>query len=197
MKLVVFTHSSSFESHLGHLLDIECDFSKRLKSPSHNPGDLYLLHISSYRNTAFEWLKNFTLAQPIKIAVCSDRPDLQEMLECVQSGAKAYCNSHMAKVHYDQMFQLLAQGQSWFPPAMLEETFKLAHQSALSTTESSVISVLTRREKEIAKAVEEGMSNRQIAQQFDISEPTVKSHLTNIFKKLDIKDRVSLVLLQQ
>ena len=197
MKLVVFTLSSSFESHLSHLLDIECDFRKRLNSPAHDPGDMYLLHISSFRNTAFEWLKKFTQAQPIKIAVCSDRPDLQEMLGCVQSGAKAYCNSHMAKVHYGQMLQLLAQGQSWFPPAMLEETFKLAHQSALSTTESSVTSVLTRREKEIAKAVGEGMSNRQIAQQFDISEPTVKSHLTNIFKKLDIKDRVSLVLLQQ
>jgi hypothetical protein len=43
-------------------------------------------------------------------------------------------------------------------------------------------------------AVGEGKSNRQIADLYDISEPTVKGHLTSIFKTLELNDRVDLVL---
>jgi DNA-binding NarL/FixJ family response regulator len=43
-------------------------------------------------------------------------------------------------------------------------------------------------------AVGEGKNNRQIADLYDISEPTVKGHLTSIFKTLELNDRVDLVL---
>ncbi len=121
-------------------------------------------------------------------------PNIREMLECVRLGAKAYCNSHMAAVHYQQMFGLLENGQSWFPPRMLEETFKLAQQAVKPEPDSSSLNMLTNREKEIALAVADGKSNRQIADFLEISEPTVKTHLSSIFKKLDLKDRVGLVL---
>ena len=54
--------------------------------------------------------------------------------------------------------------------------------------------MLTAREKDIAHAVGEGKSNWQIADLYEISETTVKTHLSNIFKKLELKDRVGLVL---
>ena len=122
-------------------------------------------------------------------------PNIREMLECVRLGARAYCNSYMAQVHYDQMLQLVGAGQSWFPPQMLDETFRLAREASNSkAADDSSLGALTEREKEIAMAVGEGKSNRQIADLFDISEPTVKTHLSNIFKKLELKDRVGLVL---
>ena len=119
-------------------------------------------------------------AKPVTVAVCSDLPGVGEMLECVRLGARAYCNSHMAAVHYQQMLRLLAQGQSWFPPHMLDETFRLAQQAIRPEPSSDLLQRLTDREREIALAVSEG---------------TVKSHLTSVFKKLEVKDRVALVLL--
>ena len=194
MKLIVYSVSRSFEQFLGRHLDTAIEFSPQLQAPTSDPEQLYLLHISSMELDCYEWLLKHVSGKPIPVGVCSDLPNIREMLECVRLGAKAYCNSHMAAIHYQQMLQMLEQGQSWFPPQMLEETFKLAQQVVKPTPDQKPLDMLTQREKDIALAVGEGKSNRQIADLYEISEPTVKTHLTNIFKKLELKDRVGLVL---
>lgn len=194
MKLIVYSKSRSFEQFLGNHLETEIEFSSQLQAPTSDPEQLYLLHISSMELDCYEWLLRHVSGKPIPVGVCSDLPNIREMLECVRLGAKAYCNSHMAALHYNQMLQLLSQGQSWFPPQMLDETFKLAQQAVKPTPAEKPLGMLTEREKEIALAVADGKSNRQIANLCEISEPTVKTHLTNIFKKLELKDRVGLVL---
>jgi two-component system nitrate/nitrite response regulator NarL len=117
-----------------------------------------------------------------------------EMLECVEAGARAYCNGYMQTANYQQMLRLLSNGQGWFPPSMLSQAFSLAHQELKGKDTDVLLQALTAREKEVAIAVSQGLSNRVIAERFEISEPTVKTHLTNIFFKLDLKDRVALVL---
>ena len=89
------------------------------------------------------------------------------------------------------MVRLLTNGQSWFPPTLLSKAFDLARAAIPNVVH---LEKLTKREREIALAVAEGKNNKLIADQYNITERTVKSHLTHIFKKLDIKDRVSLVV---
>ena len=48
---------------------------------------------------------------------------------------------------------------------------------------------LTRREVEVLKLIAEGLFNKEIASKLDISERTVKNHVSNIFKKIDVSDR--------
>lgn len=194
MKLIVYSASRSFEQFLNDHLDFAFEFSPRLQAPSTDPEQLYLLHMSGMELDSNEWLLKHVSGKPTKVGVCSDLPDIHEMLECVRLGAKAYCNSHMATLHYHQMLELLASGQSWFPPQMLDETFRLAQQTVKPAPNQAQLEILTAREKDIAHAVGEGKSNRQIADLYDISEPTVKTHLSNIFRKLELKDRVGLVL---
>jgi two-component system nitrate/nitrite response regulator NarL len=194
MKLIVFSVSRSFEQFLNRHLDIAFECRNELQAPSDDPEQLYLLHISGMELECYEWLLKQVSGKPVRVGVCSDLPNIREMLECVRLGAKAYCNSHMATLHYHQMLQQVENGQSWFPPQMLDETFRLAQQVASPSKNQEQLEILTAREKDIAFAVGEGKSNRQIADLFDISEPTVKSHLTSIFKKLELKDRVGLVL---
>ncbi|MDH3219972.1 MAG: response regulator transcription factor [Gammaproteobacteria bacterium] len=194
MKLVIYSASRPFEQFLGKHLTSAFEFRSRLQAPSNDPEQLYLLHISSMELDCYEWLLRHVSGKPIRVGVCSDLPNIREMLECVRLGAKGYCNSYMAEQHYQQMLQLLANDQSWFPPHMLEETFRLAQQANKPDPAQKPLQMLTPREKEIALAVAEGKSNRQIADLYDISEPTVKTHLTSIFRKLDLKDRVGLVL---
>ena len=194
MKLIVYSASPPFEKFLRGHLDTEADIRRELKAPDNETDSCYLLHISSMELEVYEWLLRFVSGRPIPVGVCADVPNIREMLECVRLGAKAYCNSHMAVVHYRQMLQMLGQGQSWFPPQMLEETFKLAQQAVKPAPAQIPLDMLTEREKEIALAVADGKSNRQIADLYEISEPTVKTHLSNIFKKLELRDRVGLVL---
>lgn len=195
MKLVVYSVSPAFEQFLsGHLEDTDIRFSTELQAPGDDPDQLYLLHITGMALECTEWLLKFVSGKPLRVGVCADVPDIREMLECVRLGAKAYCNSYMASIHYAQMLRLLDTGQSWFPPQMLDQTFKLALKAATPVEQQKPLDMLTSRERDIALAVGEGKSNRQIAELFEISEPTVKSHLTRIFRKLELKDRVGLVL---
>ena len=194
MKLIVYSASLPFEKFLRTHLDTGFDFRTTLQAPSDDPEQTYLLHISSMELECYEWLLRHVSGKPLLVGVCSDVPDIREMLECVRLGAKAYCNSHMAALHYGQLLQLLQNGQSWFPPQMLDETFKLAQQATQKPSADKPLEMLTDREKEIALAVGDGKSNRQIADLYDISEPTVKTHLSSIFRKLELKDRVGLVL---
>jgi DNA-binding NarL/FixJ family response regulator len=195
MKLVVFTASRSFERFLTESLETGFEVRSRLQSSDGEPDKLYLLHLSSMKLAGFEWMLKHVSGNPVMVAVCSDLPLIDEMLESVRLGARAYCNSHMAATHYRQMLRLLSQGQSWFPPHMLEESFKLAQQAIRDRPRQDLLQRLTSREKEIALAVSGGKSNRQVADLHAISEATVKTHLTSIFRKLDVSDRVGLVLL--
>jgi DNA-binding NarL/FixJ family response regulator len=56
------------------------------------------------------------------------------------------------------------------------------------------IELLTRREREMAHAVSRGLRNRQIANEFGISEETVKKHLATIYGKLALRGRVALAV---
>ena len=194
MVAVVFSRSSSFQHFLGPHLDIPVEFRGQLGSLGDDPRQVHLLHISSFPKNTSQWLERNVRGQSVNLAVCSDVPNVKEMLECVHLGARGYCNSHMAPPHYHQLLDMLANGQSWFPPGLLDETFKLAQQAAGASAQKNPISALTSRENEIARCVAEGMSNRYIAETLGISETTVKTHLTRIFRKLDLKDRVGLVL---
>ena len=51
------------------------------------------------------------------------------------------------------------------------------------------IKSLTRRELDVLKLLAEGLFNKEIAFKLDISERTVKNHVSNIFKKIDVADR--------
>jgi DNA-binding CsgD family transcriptional regulator len=61
-------------------------------------------------------------------------------------------------------------------------------------TNSLQIEALTRRERQMAHAVSRGLRNRQIADEFGISEETVKKHLATIYGKLAIPGRVALAV---
>ena len=81
-------------------------------------------------------------------------------------------------------------------PRLLDELGVRTHHEELSKRAAAGrLLYLTEREREIAALVGNGGTNKQIARQLDISERTVKAHLTGIFRKLGVADRVKLALL--
>ena len=68
-------------------------------------------------------------------------------------------------------------------------------QNQIRRTVSELLSNLTRREYEIATLVGNGESNKQIARRLSITERTVKAHLTEVFRKLEVADRLKLALI--
>ena len=87
-------------------------------------------------------------------------------------------------------------GEAWFDRAAIASVLSaLRHpQSKQDQAEADKIAQLTRRERELIPLVAEGLKNKQIADRLFISEVTVRHHLTRIFQKLEVGDRLELML---
>jgi DNA-binding NarL/FixJ family response regulator len=76
---------------------------------------------------------------------------------------------------------------------------QMVQRIAQQTTPTSVIpeklSLLTGKERQVAELVAQGMTNKEVAKLLDISDRTVKAHLTVAFEKLQVRDRIHLALL--
>ncbi len=196
MTIYVCSRSSAFARHISNALG-ESGAIRQFSSVNLLPpaalGDVYILHLSSL---AEQEVSAVTAAKLAVVAVADDAPAVSGLLAASENGAKAYFNSYMAPQHYAQLLRLLEAGGSWFPPALLGEVFALARAGDTQSRESAAeLEKLTPRERELAEFVADGRSNKDIALECNISERTVKAHLTSIYEKLGISDRKGLMIL--
>ncbi len=195
MMLVVYSKSRSFENHIKMVAETDIRFHKTLSPVNPDAENINIIHGESYANKLDNWLKASRQQKAI-IGVASDEPRIESLLEYTKMGVNGYFNAYMAAPHYAQLIRLLSNGQSWYPPSLLAEAFDLARLMVNQPVADTVdpLDKLTKREGQVALAVAEGLSNKLVATHYDISERTVKAHLTQIFKKLQVKDRVALVI---
>jgi LuxR family transcriptional regulator, positive regulator of biofilm formation len=83
-------------------------------------------------------------------------------------------------------------GELWVPRRVMSECLKKNLQSERSNNDGEVI--LSARENQVITLVAAGLSNDEIANRFCISAYTVKSHLHNIFKKINVQGRTQAAL---
>jgi DNA-binding NarL/FixJ family response regulator len=193
MALVVYSQSRTFDAHVQSVLGTALTLRKQLSPPVAGAENIYLLHAASFERELDAWLQQ-AVARGVVIGIADDQPEVSRMLSFTEAGVRAYFNSYMAAPNYDQLVRLLGNGQSWFPPSLLNDVFQLARSVVQRQPHTDLLDTLTQREREVALAVAEGMSNKGVADSCNMSERTVKTHLTQIFKKLQVKDRVALVM---
>ncbi|MCM8921044.1 MAG: response regulator transcription factor [Candidatus Thiodiazotropha sp.] len=131
----------------------------------------------------------------------SPEPNDVEGLFLISQGGRGYCNRYISKALLIKAVELVRLGEVWVGRKLL---FKLMNRlsSMNHTSEDEVesrteskLSKLTDREREIAVLIGSGDSNKVIANKLDITERTVKAHLSSIFRKTATKDRLQLGLL--
>ncbi|WP_372379585.1 LuxR C-terminal-related transcriptional regulator [Vibrio natriegens] len=84
----------------------------------------------------------------------------------------------------------IMNGDNWLPRRLLEQMVRYYKEKELMPIVEPAIEVeLTRREIQVLTMLKDGGSNMEIADSLFISEHTIKSHLYNIFRKLDVKNR--------
>lgn len=193
MTLFVYSQSLSFEGHINQVIDGEISYRTALSPPLAGPANVYLVHASSFGTELPVWLESAS-QKGVVIGVATDNPQVEDLLTYTQMGVQGYFNAYMAAPHYAQLLRLLANGQSWYPPALLSEAFELARSAIRPASNVDPLAGLTKRERDVALAVSEGKSNKLVATSCNMAERTVKTHLTQIFKKLKVKDRVALVI---
>jgi DNA-binding NarL/FixJ family response regulator len=86
-------------------------------------------------------------------------------------------------------------GQVWVSSAHLHQVLEaFVSRGPGRILSSSGVQLLTKREEDIVRLVEDGLTNRQIAQELNLSEHTVRNNLFRIFDKLGVSTRVELAL---
>ncbi len=87
----------------------------------------------------------------------------------------------------------ILRGEMWFSRKFSQQYITHLRKNSKPLTKN-VPTILTRRERQIITFLSMGASNQQIAEQLFVSENTVKTHLHNIFKKIDVKNRVQALI---
>lgn len=144
------------------------------------------------------------------LVVLSNQPSEDEALAAFSVGARGYCNAHATAANLSQVSRVVLDGGLWIGESLMHRlltaTRVAAAQTALplppgiddigSKAEiAASLAALTEREQEVAHAVADGASNKEIARQLDITERTVKAHVGSIFQKLNVRDRLHLSLI--
>lgn len=129
--------------------------------------------------------------------VLADIPDDEEALACFAAAARGYCNTHAVPELLRQVADVVTQGGLWIGEALMQRLLRgtapilaAAAQAAPAQWEASV----TEREREVARAVAAGASNKEIARQLGITERTVKAHVGAVLEKLGVRDRLQLAI---
>lgn len=123
---------------------------------------------------------------------------LQE-LAAMAAGAAACCAKGLPRVELERIVGAVLEGGVWVSPAAIPLLVtRLRGLSgaapAPDTAEEERLGMLTERQREVARMVGQGASNKQIARALNITDRTVKAHLTVIFDKLGVPDRLQLAL---
>lgn len=128
------------------------------------------------------------------ILVLTIHDDETYVKEMIRSGAKGYLLKDAEPREVVAAIKKVAAGESVYPTDLMERVMEHYHnlerkigrlQSAAALSDLS----LTTRELEILQYIVEGMSNKEIAAALFISEKTVKNHITNLLRKLNVEDR--------
>jgi DNA-binding NarL/FixJ family response regulator len=119
----------------------------------------------------------------VKCIVLSDKDDLSERERAFGSGAAAYCIKRTAP---DDLAVAVRQA---FSPSIYLANSGVRLTASIETPERAGASILTKREAEILRLAAEGYSNSELAKMLWVTEPTVKFHLSNIYRKLNVANR--------
>jgi DNA-binding NarL/FixJ family response regulator len=132
-----------------------------------------------------------------KAVVLSNAPNDDQAQQLLFAGARGYCHAQAMPEQLRDVATVVGSGNYWVPPSLVEKLVLTAVQLGLPAVPkpADALAALTEREREVAQHIGRGASNREIAEALDITERTVKSHLTTIFEKLELRDRVQLALI--
>jgi len=142
-------------------------------------------------------LRHFHLAHPeVAKILLVESCDRQLTINAFRSGVRGiFCLNVPSLRQLRKCIQRVASGQIWANSEQLDHVFELLSEvPSLRVVNAKGAQLLSPREEQVVALVAEGLGNRDVAKELNISEHTVKKYLFRIFEKLGISSRVELVL---
>lgn len=160
----------------------ECILKLREKIP-----DVLLLDINMPKMNGLEVLKRIKeLRMDVRVLVLTVHNEVEYLLRAVEIGVDGYLLKDSDSDDLKKAIFAVSRGESFIQPDLIPLMEK---KMELKSDEERRLDTLTDREIEVLKLLSFGMFNKEIAEKLNISERTVKNHVSNIFKKIDVTDR--------
>lgn len=168
------------------------DGAECLEKLQHVQPDILLLDINMPNVNGIEVLEEIKKKNiPVKVLMLTVHSEAEYLVQAVDIGANGYILKDSGSEELKKAIQSVMDGDSYIQPSLIPS---LNSRLVNRDIDKEKIAALTKREMEILTQIAGGMFNKEIAMNLNISERTVKNHISNIFKKIDVSDRTQVAV---
>lgn len=196
VKVMIADDHSMIREGLKQLLELEgefevieeaCDGEECIEKLKNANPDILLLDINMPKMNGLEVLQKMKeLKWNTKVLVLTVHNEVEYLLKAVDIGVNGYLLKDSESAELKKAILSVVNGEDYIQPSLIPV---LNAKMIDRNKDNEKLEQLTKRELQVLKLLSIGKLNRQVAEELDISERTVKNHVSNIFKKIDVKDR--------
>ena len=149
--------------------------------------DVLLLDINMPNMNGLEVLQKMKeMKIKMKVLILTIHSEVEYLLKAVDIGVSGYLLKDSESAELKKAITAVVNGENYIQSSLIP----VLNAKMIDRDSDTVkIESLTKRELEVLKNLSYGMYNKEIAEKLDISERTVKNHISNIFKKIEVTDR--------
>lgn len=149
--------------------------------------EVLLLDINMPEKNGIDVLKKMKEDKsPVKVLILTVHNELEYLINAVDIGVEGYIMKDSDSSELKKAIRAVRDGENYIQSSLLPA---LNNRLLNRDVDKDKVASLTNRELEVLVQVANGMFNKEIALNLNISERTVKNHISNIFKKIDVSDR--------
>ncbi len=205
VRIVIADDHTIFRDGLRRLLEAEpelqvvgeaADGAEAVAQTRHLKPDILLLDLAMPRVPGMDAMRELSTAEEAstsKIIVLTAAVERLQIVQALQMGARGVVMKEAATQLLMKAIRTVMSGQYWIGREAVGDIVDFMRTNASGDKPPKNFG-LTKREMEILAAIVAGLSNKEIARRFTLSEDTVKHHLTNIFDKVGVASRLELAL---
>lgn len=154
--------------------------------------DVLLLDINMPRKNGLEVLQTLKSSKSkVKVLVLTVHNEVEYLMKAVDIGVDGYILKDSESAELKKAIFSIVEGENYIQPSLIPS---LNSKMIEKNRDEGKIESLTKRELEVLKLLAVGMYNKEVAEKLNISERTVKNHVSNIFKKIEVTDRTQVAV---
>lgn len=196
VRVMIADDHSMIREGLKQLLELEgdfqvieeaCDGVECLEKLTKITPDILLLDINMPKMNGLEVLQKMKEKRmKVKVLVLTVHNEVEYLLKAVDIGINGYLLKDSESAELKKAILTVVNGEDYIQTSLIP----LLNAKMIDRNKDNVkIESLTRREMDVLKLLAVGMYNKEVAEKLNISERTVKNHVSNIFKKIGVTDR--------